>query len=73
MIDEFIQVGQEDAVDALRRVRPYEDGAVVRVGSQPSTYQWNALLGAWVKTSGDGPNFVTPKQPPEADHGDHHD
>jgi hypothetical protein len=36
---------------------------------QGSSYKWNGTLGAWVKVSGEGPNFVRPSKPPEAERG----
>jgi hypothetical protein len=36
---------------------------------QGSSYKWNGTLGAWVKVSGEGPNFVRPSKPPEVERG----
>jgi hypothetical protein len=67
-------IGEDDVKRGLGSLRPSEDGSTVYVGHSPSSqYKWNALLGAWVKVSGEGPNFVVPNRPPEEDHGDHHD
>jgi hypothetical protein len=60
--------------EKLRTLRPMGsgDGLMLYVHRPMATYCWNAVLGAWVKASGEGPNFVRPNKSPEAAHGDHH-